>query len=159
MHGMSYGTDSNGQLCKGVVCFMIVGLKSNVPYIIRSVPETKIKGKWLKEEIFRVIDVLHEFGFNVRGVVCDNHPNNVSAFREISDYTKEVDELRVWINDKPIYLFYDPVHLIKNVNNNLLESKRFLFPPFLFIISTILLTEGRRVSATLLLSLLTVHSG
>ena len=92
---------------------MIVGLKSNVPYIIRSVPETKIKGKWLKEEILRVIDVLHEFGFNVRGVVCDNHPNNVSAFREISDYTKEVDELRVWINDKPIYLFYDPVHLIK----------------------------------------------
>ena len=63
--GMSYGTDANGQRCKRVVCFMIVGLKSNVPYIIRSVPETEIKGKWLKEEILRVIDVLHEVGFNV----------------------------------------------------------------------------------------------
>ena len=79
--GMSYGTDANGQLCKGVVCLMIVGLKSNVPYINRSVPETKIKGKWLKEEIVQVIDVFHEVGFNVRGVVCDNHPSNVSAFR------------------------------------------------------------------------------
>ena len=41
--GVSYGTDANGQLYKVVVCFMIVGLKSNVPYIIRSVPETEIK--------------------------------------------------------------------------------------------------------------------
>ena len=110
---------------------MIVGLKSNVPYIIRSVPETEIKGNWLKEEILRVIDVLHEVGFNVRRVVCDNHPNNDSAFLEItSDYVKEGDELRVWIENKPIYLFSDPVHLIKNVRNNLLQRKRFLFPPF-----------------------------
>ena len=119
--GMSYGTDANGHLCKGVVSFMIAGLKSNVPYNIRSVPEIEIKGNWLKEKILRVIDVLHDVGFNVRGVVCDHHPSNVSAFREIvSDYAKKDDELRVWTNDKPIYLFYDPVHLIKNVRNNLL---------------------------------------
>ena len=128
---MSYGTDANGQLCKGVVCFMIVGLKSNVPYIIRLVPETDIKGNLLKEEILRVIDELLEVGFNVRGVVCEKHPNNVSAFREITpDYAKEGDELRVLIENKPIYLFYDPMHLIKNVRNNLLKRKRFLFPPF-----------------------------
>ena len=42
--GMSYGTDANGQLCKGVVWIMTVGLKYNVPYIIPSVPETDIKG-------------------------------------------------------------------------------------------------------------------
>ena len=47
---------------------MIVEIKFNVPHIIRSVPETEIKGNWLKEEILRVIDVLHEVGFNVRGV-------------------------------------------------------------------------------------------
>ena len=54
----------------------------------------------------------------------DNHPSNVPALLEItSNYAKEG-------NDKPINLFYDPVYLIKNVRNNLLERKRFLFPPF-----------------------------
>ena len=129
--GVSYGKDENNQLFKGVVCFMITGLKSNVPYIVRSVPETNIKGTWLKEEITKVIKQLQEIGFNVRGVVCDNHPSNVSAFREmLLDYGKEDDEIRVWINGQPIYLFYDPVHIIKNVRNNLLERKRFIFPPF-----------------------------
>ena len=52
--GMRYGTDTNGQFYEGVVCFMSVGIKSNVPYIIRSVPEIEIKGNWLKEEILRV---------------------------------------------------------------------------------------------------------
>ena len=30
---------------------MIVGLKENVPYIIKSVPERNIDGKWIKEQI------------------------------------------------------------------------------------------------------------
>ena len=110
---------------------MIVGLKSNVPYIIRSVPETEIKRNWLKEEIFRVIDALNEVGFSVREVARDNHPSNVSAFREItSDYVKESDELRGWINIYTtiqyiqyniftiytIYLLYDLVHLTQYVH-------------------------------------------
>ena len=58
----------------------------------RSVPETEIKGNRLKEEILRVINVLHEVGFNVRGAVGDIHPSNVSALREItSDCAKEGD--------------------------------------------------------------------
>ena len=150
--GMSYRTNANCQLCKGAACFMIVGLKSNVPYIIRSVPETEIKGNWLKEENLKVIDVLHEVGFNVRGVAWCNHPINVLAFREItSDYAIEGDELPVWINGKPIYLSYDPVHFIKNVRNNLLERKRFLFPPF---VCTDLYDEVRVVGSEISWSLL-----
>ena len=48
--GVSYVSDANGLLYKGVVCFMTIGLKSNVPYIIQSVPETEIRRNWLKEE-------------------------------------------------------------------------------------------------------------
>ena len=49
--GVSYGADEQGQLYKGVVCFMIIGLKSNVPYVIRSVPEANINGELLQGEI------------------------------------------------------------------------------------------------------------
>ena len=130
--GVSYGANEQGQLHKGVVCFMIIGLKSNLLYVIRSVPETNIKEEWLQGEILSCIDALQSNGFYVRGVVCDNHPSNVSAFGNISaKYGRGEDELRVWINDKPIYFFYDPVHLIKNVRNNLLARKQFFVPPFI----------------------------
>ena len=43
----------------------------------------------------------------VRGVIFDKHPRNVSALREItSDYANEGDELHFWISDKSIYLWY-----------------------------------------------------
>jgi hypothetical protein len=40
---------------KGIVGFMIVGLKESIPYMIKSLPEVQIKGEWLKEEIIRAI--------------------------------------------------------------------------------------------------------
>ena len=33
---------------------------------------------------------------------------------------------------KKVYLFFDNVHLLKNIRNNLLNSKKFLFPAFGF---------------------------
>ena len=49
--GKTVGTDEDGELYKGVVCFMIIGLKSNIPYIISTVPEKEIRGEWLKDEL------------------------------------------------------------------------------------------------------------
>ena len=72
--GLSYEADEQGQLHKGVECFIIIGLKSNVPYVIRSVPETNIKGEWLQGEILSCIDALQSIGFNVRGVVATTIP-------------------------------------------------------------------------------------
>ena len=37
---------------------MIIGLKQSIPYIIRSLPEVSIDANWLKEEIFKRLDVL-----------------------------------------------------------------------------------------------------
>ena len=39
--GKSYGVDPDGNLFRGLVCFMIVGLKNNVSFVIKSVPEIK----------------------------------------------------------------------------------------------------------------------
>ena len=75
--------------------------------MIRSVAETITKGEWLHGEILSCIDALQSIGFNVRGAVCDNHPSNVSAFGKFSaKYGRGEDALLVWIDDKPLYLFY-----------------------------------------------------
>ena len=55
MSGESFGANENCELFKGMMCFMIIGLKSNVPYMIKTVPEQEIKGKWLKDEIVNCI--------------------------------------------------------------------------------------------------------
>ena len=42
------GCNSEGELCKGLVCFMMAGLKNSIPYVIKSSPETRINADWLK---------------------------------------------------------------------------------------------------------------
>ena len=34
------GCNSEGELYKGLICFIIVGLKNYIPYVIKSSPET-----------------------------------------------------------------------------------------------------------------------
>ena len=60
------GADVDGRLYKGVVCFMIVGLKESVPIVIKAIPEVTIAGEWLKDEIIKSIEDLHALGFRVR---------------------------------------------------------------------------------------------
>ena len=38
--GEMIGCDDEGELYKGIVCFMIAGLKESIPYVIKSSPET-----------------------------------------------------------------------------------------------------------------------
>ena len=45
--GEYVGADDEGNLYKGIVAFMIVGLKESIPYIVQAIPEVKFSGKWL----------------------------------------------------------------------------------------------------------------
>ena len=127
------GCNSEGELYKGLVCFMIVGLKNSIPYVIKSSPETKINADWLKKEITNCLGILSKSGFNVRAIVCDNHTSNVSSFKNLlQHFNQDPEELFIWYELRKIYLFYDAVHLAKNIRNNLLNYKRFIFPSLKF---------------------------
>ena len=125
--------DEEGELYQGIVCFMIVGLKESIPYVIKSSPETNIDANGLKTEFLDSLEILSNCGFRVRDIVCDNHPSNVSSFKKLlEDVNQNPDELYMLHKSRKIYLCYDAVHLIKNVRNNLLKCKRFIFPQFEF---------------------------
>ena len=47
--------DETGTMHKGIVCFMIAGLKENVPYAIHSVPESRNSDNLLKSELEKCI--------------------------------------------------------------------------------------------------------
>ena len=135
--GKLLGGDSEGTMYKGILTFMIVGLKKNIPMVIKAVPETKIEGKMVSFNIEDSIKSLHEVGFQVRSVISDNHPSNVAAFRDLSEkfgISPNENAITFPFNSElsTIYLFFDSVHLLKNIRNNLLNAKRFLFPLFSF---------------------------
>ena len=77
--GEIIGANENNELYKGLLSFMIAGLKENVPYIIKSVPERNIDGEWIKKEILDSLKTLKNCGFRVRAMVSDNHSANVLA--------------------------------------------------------------------------------
>ena len=57
----------------------------------------------------------------------------MSAYRKLlTDRGQNEHNLFVILSLKKTYCFYDTVHLIKNIRNNLLNNKRFLFPSFKF---------------------------
>ena len=124
------GEDEEGELYKGISCFMIVGLKQSVPHVIQAIPEVTITGEWLAEKISASLHSLAQTGFTVRGIVTDNHNSNVNAFKSLKQKFGKGDQLLIQHPSNPhknIYLFFDTPHLIKNVRNNLLNSDASFF--------------------------------
>ena len=69
-------------------------------------------------------------------MISDNHSTNVSAYSSLlKTYRLDNDTNKSYVmyfEGRKIYLMYDSVHIIKNVRNNLLNNKRFIFPLFEF---------------------------
>ena len=131
--GEIIGLSDENEVYKSILCFMIVGLKENLPYMIKATPVTKLSNDLIKTEILKCLDILFKTEFKVRGIVCDNHNANVSTFNKlVSLFHEEKDSLFIYYQTQKIYLYFDPVHLVKNIRNNLLNNKRFIFPSFEF---------------------------
>ena len=118
-----FGSNINNELYKSIVCFMIIGLKENMSYVVKAAPVTFIKNKLLKDELLNCLELSITGGFNVRAVICDNHAANVSKFTKlILQFGEDNESLFIHFQSQKIYSFYDTVHLIKNVRNNLLTK-------------------------------------
>ena len=65
---------------KGVVVFMLHGLKQSEPIVITTCPETEISGRWFAEKLSECVANLCKSSFEVSGIVSDNHAANVSSF-------------------------------------------------------------------------------
>ena len=74
---------------------------------------------------------LKNCGFRVRAIVSDNHSANVLAYKLLlKEFSHPDDNLFIEHDYQKIFLLHDAVRLIKNVRNNLLNYKRFIFPAF-----------------------------
>ena len=64
----------------------------------------------------------------------DNHSCNVSAFCKLKKTFQSDDAISIKHPQScnKTYLFFDSVHLLKNIRNNLLNNRKFVFPSFSF---------------------------
>ena len=104
--GKMIGSDDEGELYKGIsFFFMIVGLKESIPSVIKSSPETNIDANWLKTKFLDSLKILSNCGFRVRAIVCDNHPTNVSSFKNLLEHVSQNPyELYMLHRSRKIYL-------------------------------------------------------
>ena len=134
------GQNVDGEHYKGKNCFMIISLKKCVPYVLHSVPVTKLNGDIVANGIETCVRLLSETNFRLT-VITDNHTSNVSAFRKLVakyriDHRDYVITLPSNASEMPqnVYLFFDTVHLINNFRNNLVKSRGFAIPSFQYSI-------------------------
>ena len=65
--------------------------------------------------------------------MCDNHPSNVSILKNLlQHFNQDLEELFISFELRKIYLLYDTLHLVNNIQKNLLNYKRFISPLFKF---------------------------
>ena len=79
------------------------------------------------------IDDLTSAEFCIRGT--NNRAPNVHAFFSLTEIFNS--DSRQYINHpenfgKETYLFYDTVHIMKNIRSNLLNGKKLVFPEFIY---------------------------
>ena len=117
---------TNDELYKDIVSFMTIA-------IIKFVLELKIHADWLKNEITGCLKVLTDYVFKVHMIIRNNHICNTSAYHKIlNQFNTPYNNLYFMYESQKIYLCFDTVHMIKGIRNNLLNSKRFMFPTFTF---------------------------
>ena len=137
--GEYVGVDLEENLYNGIVVFMINGLKTSLSIVVKACPENKLNGKWLAHEMAQCVSKLSKEGFRVRAIITNNHSSNVAAFKLLLASFNSPSQLQFKHPDSTCvtYLFFDTIHLLKNIRNNLLNSTQFVFPAFNFSINAI----------------------
>ena len=154
--GKLVGADNQENVYKGVMTFMINSLKKSIHFVVKAIPEIKIEQKWLPEHVDNYITSLNRVTFNVCAIISDNYSTNVLALKYLFNMNGNEQNGENVINHpsnrtNQIYLFFDPVHLLKNIRNNIFNSQRFIFASFKFDQFFDLIDEpGRELSWKLL---------
>lgn len=132
--GNIVGNASNNETLATSACvFMITSLKSSYKEVVHILPVDKLTGDMLHLYVNKIVIGLEKIGFDVLGVVSDNHAINKKAMSLFANPS----EIKTAYNhpadaSKPLYFVIDTVHILKCIRNNWLNkpNQQFLYPSF-----------------------------
>lgn len=124
MHGLTDG----GEAATTMLCFMMKSIKGNYRDIISLYPIHNLTAEKLKECFEETMLTVRNVSLNVVGISVDNASVNRKFYTSLCH-----GNLKTHVMDpmtgQPIFLFFDPVHNIKNLYNNFQTRKQFECPP------------------------------
>ena len=110
------------------LCFMIKSLSSNYQDMVGIYPIKNFKAEAQKACFDKVMQLVHEIGFNVIEICVDNASANRKFFKGFLCNGAWKASIPNKYTDGKIFLIFDPIHIIKNIHNNLVNRRMFEMP-------------------------------
>ena len=114
------GSTQNPFVANHSSVFMVRGLtrkwKQSIGYFLSSGP---VKATSLKTLVIEAIREIRSTGLNLVSLICDQGSNNQSM---LSHLGVSVNTPYFYVDGKPVFVMYDPPHVLKNTRNNMFSS-------------------------------------
>ena len=126
--GQVFGLTESCAVAATALCFMIKSLSSGYQDMVRMYPLKSLKAETQKACFDKVMLLVHEIGLNVIGICVDNASANKKFFKDFHCSGAWKVSIPNRYTDGKIFLIFDPIHIIKNIYNNLVNRRVFKVP-------------------------------
>ena len=114
---------------------MVSSLLKEWSSVVRLLPLSNPKASDLLSITLQVIKDIEQVDLFVDVIVSDNYPLNVNLFKLLGNSKEPLSYVPHPTNNKrPLYLFFDFIHILKTIKNNWINQKdydcTFRFPCF-----------------------------
>ncbi len=125
--GTFYGASSG--VCKTMLSFMIKSVAGNYSDIVALFPVKNLDSTRILKDFHTVITTLTDIGYHVFDLSVDNaSPNRKFYIDELCAGSLSTKIPHPSIENEYLFLLFDSVHNFKNVYNNFVNRKEFVFP-------------------------------
>ena len=125
--GTFYG--GGNEMCKTMLSFMIKSVAGKYSDIVALFPIRNLDSEKILKHFHMVITTLSEIGFLVFAMSADNaSPNRKFYVEELCSGSLTTSIPHPTIPDEVLFLLFDAVHNFKNVYNNFVTRKEFVYP-------------------------------
>lgn len=120
-----YAVDYPGKLATTFLCVMVKCFFGSKSFLVKLIPCHALKSDFQYTVVTDVILSLEKCGASVVALVCDNNRVNQRFFNMFS----VTDPACPWVAQspvdpaRPLFLIFDPVHILKNIRNSWMTEK------------------------------------
>ena len=115
--GQLFGQETESPT-RTLLSFMISSAAGNYSDLVCFVPVVTLNFDILMTHFKKVLEGLGKIGFLTLAVISDNHKVNAKLFTELSEGEMKPRILHPFDENRPLFLLFDPVHIMKNFFNN-----------------------------------------
>jgi hypothetical protein len=130
LYGIAENQNSSTQEAKTIQAFLISSAFGNFKSVVSLTPVKNLVGEELYELTQKNIALVMSCGLKIISIISDNNRINRNMFQKFSAN----GNISFNLEGVPVHVFYDTVHIFKNIRNNWINlkdsEKTFIYPSF-----------------------------